>query len=73
MTQERMKDMPLYRFNFSVDAWLTHLEIEADSLAEAKQELKTMPLEIIVEESRIKDYNLKDIDVEEVEEEYDYE
>lgn len=56
--------MPKYTFNFdfSVDAWIEGLSIEADSIEEAKEKLLKYSLEEILEEGYVKDYNLKDID-----------
>lgn len=55
--------MPKYDFNFSLDAWVKSLEIEADSLEEAKEKLNEMSISDIVDEGFIKDFNIKDLDV----------
>ena len=55
--------MPKYDFNFSLDAWVKSLIIEADSLEEAKEKLNEMSISDIVDEGFIKDFNIKDLDV----------
>lgn len=54
--------MPKYDFNFSLDAWVKSLEIEADSLEEAKEKLNEMSISDIVDEGLVKDFNIKDLD-----------
>lgn len=55
--------MPKYDFNFSLDAWVKSLEIEADSLEEAKEKLNGMSISDIVDEGLVKDFNIKELDV----------
>ena len=55
--------MPKYDFNFSLDAWVKSLEIEADSLEEAKEKLNEMSIDDIVDEGFIHSFNIKDLDV----------
>ena len=50
-----------FEFDFSVDAWITNLSIEADSLNEALEKLKSYSLEDIILESNVKDFNLSHI------------
>lgn len=56
--------MPKYTFNFdfSVDAWIQGLSIEADSIEEAKEKLLKYSLEEVLEEGYVKDCSFKDID-----------
>lgn len=57
--------MPLYDFNFSLDAWVKSLEIEADSLEEAKKELFEMCIEDLINKAWVKDFNIKELEVHE--------
>ena len=52
-----------YTFDFDLDAWVTGIEIEADSIEEAKEKLNEMSISDIVDEGFIKDFNIKDLDV----------
>lgn len=56
--------MPKYTvtFDFSLDAWIQNVEIEADDIEEAKEKLNKMSLEDLVEEGYVKDFNIKDLD-----------
>lgn len=60
--------MPTYEFDFSLDAWITGLKIDADSEEEAKEKLSKMSVDDIIQEGYVKDYAIKDLDVEEGEE-----
>jgi hypothetical protein len=53
--------MPKYTvtFDFSLDAWIQNVEIEADDIEEAKEKLNKMSLEELVEEGYVKDFNIK--------------
>lgn len=57
--------MPIYDFNFSLDAWVKSLEIEADSLEEAKEKLNEMSIDDIVEHAIVKDFSIKELEVHE--------
>lgn len=54
--------MPKYDFNFSLDVWVKSLEIEADSLEEAKEKLNKMTVEELIEEGYVKYFDIKDLD-----------
>ena len=55
----------LYDFNFSLDAWIKSLEIEADSLEEAKEKLFEMPIEDLIDIAWVKDFSIKELEVHE--------
>ena len=55
------------KFDFSVDAWLQNVEVEADSLEKAKEKLFSMSLQDLLDEGYVKDFNIKDLDYEIVE------
>lgn len=57
--------MPIYDFNFSLDAWVKSLEIEADSLEEAKEKLFEMPIEDLIDIAWVKDFSIKELEVHE--------
>ena len=57
--------MPIYDFNFSLDAWVKSLEIEADSLEEAKEELFEMCIEDLINKAWVKDFSIKELEVHE--------
>lgn len=56
--------MPKYTvtFDFSLDAWIQNVEVEADDIEEAKEKLNKMSLEDLIEEGYVKDFNIKDLD-----------
>ena len=60
--------MPTYEFDFSLDAWIRGLKIDADSEEEAKDKLSKMSVDDIIQEGYVKDYAIKDLDCEELEE-----
>lgn len=60
--------MPKYKMDFDLDSWIQCLEIEADSPEEAKKKLCEMSIENIIEEGYVKDFSIRDLDIEEVEE-----
>ena len=62
-----------FRFDFSVDAWVRALEIEADSLDEAKEELLKMSIEDLIDEGYVEDFEIDNLDVEYDEEDEDIE
>lgn len=57
--------MPTYEFDFSLDAWIRGLRIDADSEEEAKEKLSKMSVDDIIQEGYVKDFNITDLDVEE--------
>lgn len=59
-----------YKFDFSLDAWIQGIEIEADSLEEAEEKFNNMSIEDLLENGYVKDYEKKNIDVE-IEEDFD--
>lgn len=54
--------MPKFEFDFSVDAWITNLSIEADSKEEALEKLRSYSLDDIILEGYVKNFELKDIE-----------
>ena len=63
--------MKTYRLDFNLEAWIQHLEIEADSEEEAKEKLYKMTLEEILEEGAIvEDTAISDIDCEVISADY---
>ena len=60
--------MPKYSMDFDLDSWITNLKIEADSREEAKKKLCSMSVEEIIKEGYVKDFNIMDLDIEELEE-----
>lgn len=56
--------MKKFTFDFSVDAWIDGVEIDADSYDEAVEELRLMTLEKLVDRGHVKDFDVLDIDVE---------
>lgn len=56
--------MKKFTFDFSVDAWIDGVEIDADSYDEAVEELRLMTLEKLVDRGHVKDFDVFDIDVE---------
>ena len=69
VTFETLITMKKYVFDFSVDAWLQNVEIEADNLDQAKEELFKKSLADLVEEGYVKDFSISEIDYEVEEEE----
>lgn len=51
-----------FEFDFSVDAWITNLSIEADSKEEALEKLRSYSLDDIILEANVKNFELKDIE-----------
>ena len=62
-----------FTFDFSVDAWIRALDIEAESLDEAKDKLSSMTLEDIVDKGHVKSFDITNVDIEyeDIEEEED--
>lgn len=56
--------MPKYTvtFDFSLYAWIQCVELEADSVEEAKEKLRKMTVEDLIEEGYVKDFDIKDLD-----------
>lgn len=66
--------MKKFIFDFSVDAWIKGVEIEADTYEEAEEELHRHTLEDLIEKGYVKDSSISNIDCEvEDDEEDDYE
>ena len=59
-----------FSFDFNLSAWITNVEIEADSLEKAKEELLKMTTEELLEEGVIRDSDIKDLDYEILEKKY---
>lgn len=56
-----------FRVNFELDSWVRFLDIEADSAEEAKEILNTkMSFKEIIEEGYVADFEIKDLDIEEI-------
>lgn len=51
-----------YNFDFSIDAWIQNLEIQADSFEEAKEMLLDKRLSELIEEGYVKDYEIRDLE-----------
>ena len=56
--------MKKFIFEFSVDAWIKGVEIEADTYQEAEDKLYRHTLEDLIEKGYVKDSNISDIDCE---------
>lgn len=56
-----------FKFNFSVDAWIQNVEIDAATEEEAKAKLINMDLADLVDEGYVKDFTVDDIDTEIIE------
>jgi hypothetical protein len=56
--------MPMFKFDFDLDAWIQDLEIPADSLEEAKEKLCKMSVADLIDYGYVKDFNIKDLDYE---------
>jgi len=53
------------KFDFNLDAWIQNLEIEADSIEQAKDKLMSMSLEDMIEAGAyMKDFNIDSVDTE---------
>lgn len=53
------------KFDFNLDAWIQNLEIEADSVEQAKEKLMSMSLEDMIEAGAyMKDFNVESVDTE---------
>lgn len=52
-----------FTFDFSVDAWIQGVEIEADDYADALDELRSMSLDELIENGYVKDFDISNIDV----------
>ena len=53
------------KFDFNLDAWIQNLEIEADSVEQAKDKLMSMSLEDMIEAGAyMKDFNIDSVDTE---------
>ena len=60
--------MPKYQMDVDLDSWIQCLEIEADSPDEAKEKLCKMSIEDIIKEGYVKDFSIRSLDIERVEE-----
>lgn len=56
--------MKTFTFDFTVQAWVKNLEIEAETYEEAEEELLSMSLEKIVDKGFVKDSDISDIECE---------
>jgi len=62
--------MAKFKLDFSLDAWIRNLEVEAESEEEAINELYKMSIETIMSEGYVKDFETKNIDVEVISKSY---
>ena len=62
--------MPKYKFDFELNIWLQGVEIDAVNEEEALDILHTMDAEDLIYNGYVKDYEVKNLDIEEEE---DYE
>ena len=60
--------MKKFKFDFNMSAWITGVEITAESYEEAKKEFDNMTVEDLIDDGYVKDFNITDLDVEEGEE-----
>ena len=60
--------MPKYICDFDLDCWVRCLEIEADSVEEAKEKLCKMTVEEIIEKGYIEDHSIRTLDIKKEEE-----
>ena len=65
--------MKKFIFDFSVDAWIKGVEIEADTYEEAEEELHRHALEELIEKGYVKDSSISNIDCDVEDDEDDYE
>jgi len=56
-----------FKFDFSVDAWIQNVEIDAATEEEAKAKLINMDLADLVDEGYVKDFTVDDVDTEIIE------
>lgn len=56
-----------FKFDFSVDAWIQNVEIDAATEEEAKAKLINMDLADLVDEGYVKDFSVDDVDTEIIE------
>jgi len=56
--------MKTFTFDFSVDAWIRNVEIDADSYDEALEEFRLMSLEKLIDNGQVKDFSVSNVDVE---------
>ena len=61
------------KFDFNVSAWLNEVEIDANSIDEAKEELRKMSLLDLVRDAQVKQLDITDLDVEVVDSDYEVE
>lgn len=56
-----------FKFDFSVDAWIQNVEIDAATEEEAKAKLINMDLADIINDGYVKDFTVNDVDTEIIE------
>lgn len=56
--------MGKFVFDFSLDVWLRNVEVDANSLEEAKEKLHSMSIEDMLDVGYAKDIYINDLDVE---------
>jgi len=64
--------MKTYTFDFDLDAWISGVEIDADSYEEALEKLRKMKFEDIVSEGYCNRFDINDIDYEVEDDDDDY-
>lgn len=53
-----------FKLNFDVDAWISDLDIEAESEAKAKEQLYKMSLDDLISFGIVKDFTINTLDIE---------
>lgn len=64
--------MKQFTFDFDLSCWVKNVTIEAETLEEAQKKLMSMSVDEILNEGFVKDYNLKDVEVEMEEDDEEY-
>lgn len=65
--------MKVFTFDFDLDAWIQDIEIEAEDLEEAKEQLFNMSLSELIENGYVKDFDIRNLDYDVEEYYYDAE
>ena len=55
--------MPKYIFDFNMDAWVQGVEIEADTLEQAKEKFYKMSAGELIDNGYVQDFNITDVDI----------
>lgn len=57
--------MKRFKFDFDVDMWVGEVEIEAESLEEAKEIFNSKDILELISDGYIKDYDVRSVDIDE--------